>query len=250
MARKALIYKITNDINEKIYVGQTWIGLQKRFKRHCAEATWKNTKRMPIVLAIKKYGKKHFKIGLLEELPDDCNQNTVDEREVFWSNKSKSLSPLGYNLKVGGARGKVSEGTKLKISESHKGRRASKETIEKLRISHLGYKVTEEAKRKLSEFNTGKRLSKEHIEKIRLSNIGRVTSEDTKKKQRFKKIKYLYTLISPSGKVYKTNNLEQFLKKHGLKSHLYDVMTKKAKQYRGWTGYRNKIKSGGTDGAT
>lgn len=34
----ALIYKITNDINDKIYIGKTNFSIEKRFKEHCRDA--------------------------------------------------------------------------------------------------------------------------------------------------------------------------------------------------------------------
>ena len=34
----AYIYQITNDINNKIYVGKTEFSIEKRFKEHCSDA--------------------------------------------------------------------------------------------------------------------------------------------------------------------------------------------------------------------
>ena len=86
---KAIIYKITNDINDKVYVGQTWKTAEERFSRHLAESRWKNTNCgsikhsvMPIILAIKKYGACRFKVHTLEEIVD-CTQSFLNEREVF-----------------------------------------------------------------------------------------------------------------------------------------------------------------------
>lgn len=236
-----VIYKITNDINNKIYVGQTWIGIEKRFKRHCSESRWKNTKNMPIVLAIQKYGKEHFKISILEELPIDSKQSLLDDREVYWSDTLKTISPYGYNLRVGCAGGRISNETKKKIGNSNKGKKVTEETIKKLIASHIGHKVKEETKIKLSNFNKGKKLSQEHKNKIRNSLLGNRMSDSTKEKQSFKKIKYLYTLVSPDGKIYKTNNLLKFIKENKLNVHIYDVINKKANYCLGWYGTKELI---------
>lgn len=78
-----------------------------------------------------------------------------------------------------------SEETKLKISESNKGRQPSKETVAKIlknRKSNKGFKHSEETKRKLSELRKGKTLSKETIEKMRAKTKG------SRLKANFKKV--------------------------------------------------------------
>lgn len=239
----AKIYKISNDINNKIYVGQTKKTIQQRFDRHCAEARWKNTKNMPIVLAISKYGSHHFRIDILEECPDESPQDYIDSREVHWSQILNTLSPNGYNLRVGNASGLLSEETRKKISKAHLGKKASPETIERLRLSHLGFKVKEETKRKLSIINKGKKLTQEHIEKIRNSNTGRVLSAEVKEKMRLKKLKFHYTITSPSGVKYKTNNLQQFSKIHNLNpGHMNNVSTGRSRHYKQWKVKRVPLK--------
>lgn len=91
------IYLITNLLNSKKYVGQTIGSIEKRFSRHCWLCTSKNN--MPIAVAIKKYGKQNFKIELLEQV-DTLEE--ANEKEVFWSLYYNTMSPNGYNLKVGG----------------------------------------------------------------------------------------------------------------------------------------------------
>ncbi len=66
---KGKIYKITNKVNGKIYVGQTIKTLEERFQKHCWGTTEKDKYHlnMAIKKAIKKYGKENFIIELIEE---------------------------------------------------------------------------------------------------------------------------------------------------------------------------------------
>lgn len=93
------IYKITNLINNKIYVGYTKKSLEKRFEQHCSLKNLKINK-MPIKQAIQKYGKENFKIELLEESEDDDYIHNI--REAYWIEKleARDLSK-GYNIAKG-----------------------------------------------------------------------------------------------------------------------------------------------------
>lgn len=96
------IYKITNKINGKIYVGQTTKTLEERFQKHC----WGTTENdgyhlnMAIKKAIKKYGKENFTIELIEEVETD----RLDEKEVYWISFYDSYNK-GYNCTLGGQNG-------------------------------------------------------------------------------------------------------------------------------------------------
>ena len=71
------IYVIKNDINDKVYVGQTIQTLKKRFNGHCCYSKSDRSDRMYIKRAIHKYGKEHFSIELIEECPTEL----LNERE-------------------------------------------------------------------------------------------------------------------------------------------------------------------------
>lgn len=121
-----IIYKITNKINGKIYIGQTRSTLKKRFNQHCEKRN--NT---AISLAIKKYGKLNFEIEIIYN-----NILTIEElnkKEIECISKYNSLSPNGYNVEIGGNQSKQSEETKIKKSKKLKGRRI--EWSEKIKIS-------------------------------------------------------------------------------------------------------------------
>ena len=91
----AYIYKITNDINEKIYIGKTEFDIQKRFKEHCKDAYRDRNKKRPLYAAMKKYGIEHFYIELIEET------ETPEEREKYWIEYYNSYHN-GYNATLGG----------------------------------------------------------------------------------------------------------------------------------------------------
>lgn len=87
------IYKIINDINNKIYIGQTSFSLEKRFKEHLADSD--KIEKRPLYYAMRKYGKEHFKIELIEET------NFPNEKEKYWINYYDSYNN-GYNATLGG----------------------------------------------------------------------------------------------------------------------------------------------------
>lgn len=91
------IYLITNDINSKVYVGQTIQSLNKRFNGHCCYSKSDRSGNMYIKRAIHKYGRSKFHITLLEE----CPINLLNEREKYWISFYNSYNE-GYNLTKGG----------------------------------------------------------------------------------------------------------------------------------------------------
>lgn len=91
------IYLITNDINSKVYVGQTVQTLNKRFNGHCCYSKTDRSVNMYIKRAIHKYGKDKFHITLIEK----CPLELLNEREKYWINYYDSYN-TGYNLTLGG----------------------------------------------------------------------------------------------------------------------------------------------------
>lgn len=92
------IYKITNDIDDKVYIGQTKHSLEKRLKIHFHDSQLEKIKNRPFYAAINKYGSEHFFIEPIEK----CSAEKGDEREMFWIEKYDSFKN-GYNATYGGA---------------------------------------------------------------------------------------------------------------------------------------------------
>ena len=90
------IYIIKNDINDKVYIGQTTQGSEERFKQHLK--LLKSSEKQLIHKAIKKYGKEHFYFEVLET---DLAINELDKREEYWIRYYDSVN-CGYNLCYGG----------------------------------------------------------------------------------------------------------------------------------------------------
>ena len=97
---RGFIYKITNTINGKSYIGQTIQNVKERFYQHCATKCSKAVSNMAIHIAIKKYGKSNFIVEVIEEI-DSANLN---DRERYWIKYYNSYNN-GYNSTKGGQDG-------------------------------------------------------------------------------------------------------------------------------------------------
>lgn len=107
--RFGIIYKITNLVNKKIYIGQTIHSLTHRFNQHNNKAGC--TK---LHAALKKYGRENFIIEEIEKVPID----KLDEREIYWISFYKSTDrSIGYNILPGGKLGPLGK-RKLNDSET------------------------------------------------------------------------------------------------------------------------------------
>ena len=89
------IYKIINDINNKVYVGKTEFSIEKRFKEHCQDAFRERCEKRPLYSAIRKYGIENFHIELIEET------DNLEEREIYWIGFYDGYTK-GYNATLGG----------------------------------------------------------------------------------------------------------------------------------------------------
>lgn len=104
------IYIIRNTVNSKVYIGQTRVCVNQRWKEHLRHAQYGD---QIINKAMKKYGVNKFYIETLEV----CTLDVLDEREMYYidlydsTNKSK-----GYNVSIGGNTPRFKRKT-LSISE-------------------------------------------------------------------------------------------------------------------------------------
>ena len=94
------IYKITNKLNNKVYIGQTIQKPIERFYQHCAKKCDKYILNMVIHKAIFKYGKDNFTFEVIEEVP----KQQLNEREKYWIKYYNSYTD-GYNSTKGGQKG-------------------------------------------------------------------------------------------------------------------------------------------------
>lgn len=123
------IYKTTNLINGKIYIGQ-----------HISETFDLKYKGSGIRLqaAFKKYGKKNFDCILIEA----CQSlEELNQKEMFWIAEFNACDPeIGYNIKLGGNNAPWPEEVKQRIGQGNAGKKRSPEYIEAMRKRQMGNK--------------------------------------------------------------------------------------------------------------
>lgn len=182
----AVIYKATNNINGKSYIGfdSNWPTRQKKHIWHALNGKEEN--RTYFHKAMVKYGVENFSWNIIREnatLEDEIN--LINEHNTFWTNG------YGYNLTMGGE-GNLgwipTEETKKNIGKSNKGNKnclgrvMSEETRKKISESLKGYKHSEKTRKKLSLASKGRKQSPETISKRVLSKMGYKHSEETRQK--------------------------------------------------------------------
>lgn len=95
------IYKITNTVNGKIYIGQTRKAVKTRWTNHVTASNNPNHKDYNILFhnAIRKYGREAFQVEIIEE----CDNSLLNDREIYWIDYLQSTDKSkGYNLTLGG----------------------------------------------------------------------------------------------------------------------------------------------------
>lgn len=173
------IYRITNKINNKVYIGQSW-DIEHRWNAYRRGIAGNDH----IKAAQTKYGNDSFEFEILHELVDQASQEELDLLEVEEIARHCSLDPArGYNLKTGGKGGKHSESSKKKMSESSRGRKQT-EAEKKLRSDiwkqrghpRLGTVHSDEVKSKMAAAKLGKKrkpFSEEHRRRLSEANTRR-----------------------------------------------------------------------------
>ena len=167
-----LIYKITNLVNSKVYIGQTIQTIKQRWKRHRLSKL-----NRPLYNSIRKYGSSKFSI---EELEKCSSIDELNHREIYWilfyrsSNKN-----FGYNLKEGGRRGILTEEGRKRLS-----------------LALIGRKCSEETKKKIGDANRGSnngmfgkrfKLSMEQIERSKSAMIASKKFQSSRKSEEFRR---------------------------------------------------------------
>lgn len=99
------IYKITNKLTGKSYIGQTVTSIPQRMSKHYSHAKVATT---GIDFALQKYGKDNFTVEQLCE----CNDDALDDLERYYIQHYDTYNN-GYNLTVGGQ----DISTKLQLDE-------------------------------------------------------------------------------------------------------------------------------------
>ena len=91
------IYKITNLINQKSYIGKSK-NIEERWKQHLRPSSWQREPNKLLYKAFKKYNINNFSFEIIEIL-EDYNQS--NQRQQYWINKLNTYNN-GYNATLGG----------------------------------------------------------------------------------------------------------------------------------------------------
>jgi group I intron endonuclease len=195
MERIYYLYKITNIINNKVYIGQT-VRPRERWSQHKTYAGEKKAVQY-IHHVMNKYGAANF---TFEVIASSWTQGGADEAEkLLISQYDSRNSKKGYNISPGGDpawnRGlpteqqpmygkKQSEYFKKRMSEVHTGKLAphSQEWKDNMSRVMSGRIFTEEWKKKISIANSGRTISDDWKDKISTSHMGKTVTEETKSK--------------------------------------------------------------------
>ena len=159
------IYKIENLINRKVYIGKSK-DVDLRIKQHLEKLILNKHKNKHLQNAWNKYSEENFKFEIIEE----CDENKLNEREIYWIAIFKNNS---YNLTSGGDGGDTfskrdfisKEITRSKLSNTQKNRLKkgiSNETRLKMASSKFG-----------NTWNIGRKHTQESINIMRLRKLGK-----------------------------------------------------------------------------
>lgn len=167
-----IIYKATNLVNGKIYIGKTLRSLITRKNRHISSANTGSN--IYFHRAIRKYGAGNF----VWEIIDRCLfAESLIALEKHYVRLFNCKSPNGYNLTTGG--------------DGMSGFTFSEQTKEKMRLARIGKHLSEETRKKIGNagrgeknYNYGGHLSEEHKQKLSISHGGENCSAETRKKLR------------------------------------------------------------------
>lgn len=183
-----IIYLITNDLNNRRYVGQTIHPLEHRWSQHIYTA--QTRPKSLLHRDMHRCGVHHFKPEILAVA---ASRKELDTLEAFHIKTLKTLVPHGYNLTTGGQGHVISEITKRKISATNKrlcverggfrlGLKSSPEHIRKISSALTGKTHSNETRAKISRAKTNP--SKETRQKLRESHLGHHPTLATRQKMR------------------------------------------------------------------
>jgi group I intron endonuclease len=147
-----VIYKATNTINGKAYIGLTMVGAGRRWKWHVKDGLRRGGPGLKG--AIKKYGATVFSIFVLTEAVDLREARAIERGLIA---EHGTMVPRGYNLTAGGEGGIASPETRERLRMSHLGKTPSSETRQKMGARRRGIPQPPETRAKIGSSHRGKK---------------------------------------------------------------------------------------------
>jgi len=145
------IYKITNTVTGKFYIGSA-VNIKQRWSVHRCQLSANTHSNRHLQNSWNKHGEDSFTFEVLEY----CEKERLIEREQFYIDNEKpayNISPTaGNSLGV-----KHTDDTKRKVSEAKKGFKHTDESKRKISEARKGKVKSDETKRKISEANKGEK---------------------------------------------------------------------------------------------
>lgn len=154
-----IIYLATNQINGKVYVGQTYRTLNWRIGRHYSKSKKED---YHFANALKKYNKKDWTWEVLEEINGFATKKALkfilNKYEKYYIKVLSSKNRLvGYNGTAGGdGVTDPSEEVRYQMGKSWRGKKIPKEIKKLMSESHKGIPCSDSAKSKIGAIHRGK----------------------------------------------------------------------------------------------
>ncbi len=149
-----IIYRVTNTINGKSYIGQTTQGLDRRKHQHIYASSNGKQTRQSFISALRKYGNDNF---VWEVLCRCDSREELDEMEFHYIMQFETYK-IGYNLTLGGfgASGYKWSEERRKMGNFQTGLKRTEETKAKISRVHIGKKWSDEDRIRMSIERKGK----------------------------------------------------------------------------------------------
>ena len=206
-----IIYKITNNVNQKIYIGQTINSLNRRKIKHKHTSTFAD---YPISRAIRKYSIENFSWDILCECTSKTELNAMECHYIL--QYRSNIPKFGYNLTLGG--------------EGCVGYKHTEESLEKMR----NIKTSKETRQKMSLAAKGRSVSKEACEKLRQRMLGSNNHNYNKFGEDNSNSK-IYIVTDPTGVSQTITGLNHFCSNNNLNScAMNNVAQGRKDHHKGW----------------
>lgn len=225
-----IIYKITNIINNKSYIGQTTGSFKTRYR---AGKWWKYTDNILLINSHAKYGLSSFTVDILEENVPSIEE--LNRLEIFYAIKFNSYSPNGYNLRgCGDNKFCLPETIEKQRVHSLKTRYVRKiETWETIEIKDL-VRFCQENGLSYSSMYSMIKGGREIVSTGGYCNIN-LTKREFESKRRVKFKNEPIWLSRNGGEIFYVENPKEFAKKHNLeKGSFYKLIAGQMLHYKGY----------------